>query len=70
MRAATIILCVFRFIFIKRRKIESASEAIAFSKLRMIFKYGVTFCMTCFSVECISALRNRIAAWVGSFLVI
>jgi ABC-2 type transport system permease protein len=28
----------------KKRKLESASEAIAFSNLRLLFKYGVTFC--------------------------
>ncbi|SFB07001.1 DUF6449 domain-containing protein [Bacillus sp. cl95] len=28
----------------KRRKLEAASEAIAFPKMRAIFKYGVTFC--------------------------
>lgn len=28
----------------KKRKLEAASEAIAFPKMRAIFKYGVTFC--------------------------
>ncbi|MGG1676938.1 multidrug ABC transporter permease [Neobacillus sp. NRS-1170] len=29
----------------KKRNLETASEAIAFPKLRSVFKYGVTFCM-------------------------
>lgn len=43
--AATLILYGLSLYFYKRRKVESASEAIAFPKLRSIFKYGVTFCV-------------------------
>jgi ABC-2 type transport system permease protein len=40
----TILLYGLSLLLYKKRKIESASEAIAFPKLRNIFKYGVTFC--------------------------
>nr|WP_263323608.1 DUF6449 domain-containing protein [Neobacillus sp. Marseille-Q6967] len=40
----TILLYVLALFFYKKRNLESASEAIAFPKLRSVFKYGVTFC--------------------------
>ncbi|TWE05153.1 ABC-2 type transport system permease protein [Neobacillus bataviensis] len=40
-----IVLYGLSIIFYKRRNLESASEAIAFPKLRSIFKYGLTFCV-------------------------
>ncbi|MDQ0219582.1 multidrug ABC transporter permease [Peribacillus cavernae] len=39
-----IVLYALSLFFYQRRKVETASEAIAFSNLRAIFKYGVTFC--------------------------
>lgn len=41
---SSIILYGLALFFYKKRKVESASEAIAVSKLRLVFKYGVTFC--------------------------
>lgn len=40
-------LCLYwlSLFFYKKRKLEAASEAISFIKLRSIFKYGVTFCI-------------------------
>lgn len=40
----TIALYGLALYFYKKRNLETASEAIAFSKLRSVFKYGVTFC--------------------------
>ncbi|WP_207789210.1 DUF6449 domain-containing protein [Neobacillus terrae] len=39
-----ILLYVFSLVLYKKRKLESASEAIAFKGLRGVFKYGATFC--------------------------
>lgn len=41
----TILFYVLALFFYKKRNLEAASEAIAFPKLRSVFKYGVTFCM-------------------------
>jgi ABC-2 type transport system permease protein len=41
----TILLYGLGLFFYKKRKLEAASEAIAFSKLRLVFKFGITFCM-------------------------
>lgn len=41
----TILLYGLSLYFYQKRKVESSSEAIAFPKLRVVFKYGVTFCM-------------------------
>jgi ABC-2 type transport system permease protein len=40
----TLILYVLSLFFYKKRRLEAASEPIAFSRLRVIFKYGTTFC--------------------------
>jgi ABC-2 type transport system permease protein len=40
----TIIFYILALFFYKKRNLEAASEAIAFPKLRLIFKYGATFC--------------------------
>jgi ABC-2 type transport system permease protein len=40
----TMILYVLALFFYKKRNLEAASEAIAFPKLRSVFKYGATFC--------------------------
>lgn len=44
--AALLVICGLSLFFYKKRKIESASETIAFPKLRSVFKYGMTFCFT------------------------
>ncbi|ULT57640.1 DUF6449 domain-containing protein [Neobacillus drentensis] len=41
----TIVLYGLSLFFYKKRNLEAASEAIAFPKLRSVFKYGVTFCV-------------------------
>lgn len=41
----SIIIYWLSLFFYKKRKTEAASEAIAFTNLRSVFKYGVTFCM-------------------------
>jgi ABC-2 type transport system permease protein len=40
----TIILYLLSLYFYKKRNLEAASEAIAFPKLRCVFKYGAAFC--------------------------
>ncbi|MEH7332406.1 multidrug ABC transporter permease [Neobacillus drentensis] len=40
-----IVLYGLALLLYKKRYLERASEAIAFPKLRSVFKYGVTFCM-------------------------
>ncbi len=44
--AAFLVIYGLSLFFYKKRKIESASETIAFPKLRSVFKYGMTFCFT------------------------
>lgn len=44
--AALLVFYGFSLFLYKIRKIESATEAIAFPKLRFVFKYGLTFCVT------------------------
>ncbi|WP_284036862.1 multidrug ABC transporter permease [Neobacillus sp. 114] len=40
----TLVLYGLSLFFYKKRNLESASEAIAFPKLRSVFKYGTAFC--------------------------
>ncbi|PFO09727.1 multidrug ABC transporter permease [Bacillus sp. AFS076308] len=40
-----IVLYGLSIFFYKKRNLEAASEAIAFPKIRSVFKYGITFCM-------------------------
>ncbi|MBB6447736.1 DUF6449 domain-containing protein [Bacillus benzoevorans] len=42
----SLILYGLSLYFYQKRMIESASEAIAFPKIRIVFKYGMTFCFT------------------------
>ncbi|RBW68277.1 DUF6449 domain-containing protein [Bacillus taeanensis] len=46
--AAAITLTALSLVIYKKRKNEAASQAIAFSKLRPVFKYGLTFCTMLF----------------------
>ena len=41
----TILLYFLGLFFYKKRKVEAASEAIAFSNLKAVFKYGAAFCV-------------------------
>lgn len=43
----------------KKRKIEAASEAIAFNGLRIVFKYGVAFCMMLLGGMYFDAMQNE-----------
>jgi ABC-2 type transport system permease protein len=62
--ALTIILYGVSLYLYKKRKTESASEAIAFSKLRTIFKYGVTFCTMLFGGVYFSAVQSNSFIWM------
>ena len=50
--------------FYKKRKLEAASEAIAYVKLRSIFKYGVTFCTMLFGGVYFSEVQNTNFGWI------
>ena len=60
----TILLYLLALYFYKKRKTERASEAIAFSKLRSIFKYGVTFCFMLFGGAYFSAVQSNSVGWM------
>ncbi|MBM4762760.1 DUF6449 domain-containing protein [Bacillus sp. B15-48] len=49
--------------FYKKRKIESASEAIAFVRLRGVFKYGVTFCTMLLGGMYFGEVQNNSTFW-------
>lgn len=50
---------VLSLILYKKRKIEAASEAIAFFSLKVIFKYGVAFCMMLLGGMYFDAMQNK-----------
>jgi ABC-2 type transport system permease protein len=60
----TLILYIVSLYFYKKRKSESASEAIAFPKMRAIFKYGVTFCMMLFGGMYFSEVQANSLVWM------
>ena len=60
----TILLYLLSLYLYKKRKTESASEAIAFSKLRSIFKYGITFCTMLFGGVYFSAVQSNSFVWM------
>lgn len=53
------ILYVLSLFIYKKRKVESASEAIAFASLKVIFKYGVAFCTMMFGGMYFDAMENQ-----------
>ncbi|MEH7418456.1 DUF6449 domain-containing protein [Neobacillus drentensis] len=59
----TIVLYGLSIIFYKKRNLESASEAIAFPKLRSIFKYGVTFCVMLLGGSYFQEVSYRSFSW-------
>lgn len=59
-----ILLYLLSLYFYKKRKTEGASEAIAFSKLRLVFKYGVTFCTMLLGGMYFSAMQSNSFGWV------
>ncbi|WP_053363041.1 DUF6449 domain-containing protein [Bacillus sp. FJAT-27251] len=60
----TIILYLVSLFFYKKRKSESASQAIAFSRLSAIFKYGVTFCMMLFGGMYFNEVQANSLVWM------
>jgi len=60
---AAVLLYFLAWFFFKKRKVESASEAIAFSKLRLIFKYGITFCMMLLGGMYFSEVQSGSLGW-------
>jgi ABC-2 type transport system permease protein len=55
--------CLSLYLY-KRRKIESSTEAIAFPKLRSIFKYGVTACTMLFGGMYFGEVQNNSIGWI------
>ncbi|SEN22135.1 ABC-2 type transport system permease protein [Mesobacillus persicus] len=60
----TIVLYGLSLFLYKKRKIESASEAIAFPKLRSFFKYGVTFCAMLLSGMYFGEVQTNSLGWM------
>lgn len=54
-----IFLYILSLLIYKKRKIESASEAIAFHSLKRIFKYGVAFCTMLLGGMYFEAMQNQ-----------
>lgn len=54
-----IVLYILSLFIYKKRKIESASEAIAFKSLKLIFKYGVAFCSMLLGGMYFEAMQNQ-----------
>jgi ABC-2 type transport system permease protein len=57
--ALVLVLYFLSLYLYKKRKIEAASEAIAFNGLRIIFKYGVAFCMMLLGGMYFDAMQNK-----------
>ncbi|MBS8264298.1 multidrug ABC transporter permease [Mesobacillus boroniphilus] len=57
-----VLISYFLSLFIyKKRKIEAASEAIAFNGLKVVFKYGAAFCMMLLGGMYFDAMQNEFA---------
>ncbi|MBT2641305.1 multidrug ABC transporter permease [Bacillus sp. ISL-41] len=56
-----IISYVLSLLIYKKRNIEAASEAIAFRALKVVFKYGVAFCMMLLGGMYFDAMQNKFA---------
>ncbi|WNF21086.1 DUF6449 domain-containing protein [Mesobacillus jeotgali] len=59
--ALVLVLYFLSLYLYKKRNIEAASEAIAFNGLRIIFKYGVAFCMMLLGGMYFDAMQNKFA---------
>ncbi|WP_121613263.1 DUF6449 domain-containing protein [Mesobacillus foraminis] len=68
--ALTLLLYCMSLYLYKRRKIESSTEAIAFPKLRSLFKYGVTFCTMLVGGVYFSEVQNNSTGWIAFGYVI
>ncbi|WP_318502535.1 DUF6449 domain-containing protein [Bacillus sp. T3] len=62
--ALALLLYSLSFYFYKKRKIEVTSEAIAYSNLRVVFKYGVTTCVMLFGGVYFSEVQNTDLTWI------
>lgn len=65
----SVVLYVLSLIIYKKRKIESASEAIAFSSLKAFFKYGVTFCSMLLGGMYFNSAQNQEGWMVFGYVV-
>lgn len=59
--AIVLVLYFLSLYLYKKRNIEAASEAIAFNGLRIVFKYGVAFCMMLLGGMYFDAMQNKFA---------
>lgn len=59
-----ILFYVLALFFYKKRNLEAASEAIAFPKLRLLFKYGLTFGMMMLGGMYFNELSNSGFEWI------
>jgi ABC-2 type transport system permease protein len=59
--AFVVIIYVLSLLIYKKRRIEAASEAIAFRSLKIVFKYGVAFCMMLLGGMYFDAMQNKFA---------
>lgn len=55
------VLYILSLFIYKKRNIEAASEAIAFKGLKVVFKYGVAFCMMLLGGMYFDAMQDRFA---------
>jgi ABC-2 type transport system permease protein len=60
----TVFLYGLSLFLYKKRNIESASEAIAFPKLRAVFKYGVTFCTMLLGGMYFGEVQSNSISWM------
>jgi ABC-2 type transport system permease protein len=63
-----LVLYALSLFLYKKRNIESASEAIAFNGLRIVFKYGVAFCMMLLGGMYFDAMQNEFAWLIFGYL--
>ncbi|MED3563188.1 DUF6449 domain-containing protein [Bacillus xiapuensis] len=60
----SILLYGLSLFFYKKRRLEAASEAIAFVNLRSVFKYGVTICVMLVGGMYFSTVQNSSTGWI------
>ncbi|WP_141433543.1 DUF6449 domain-containing protein [Bacillus sp. 03113] len=58
---ASIVLYYFSLYFYKKRKVENASQAIVFSSLKEVFKYGTTFCTMLFGAMYFREVQGQLS---------
>lgn len=62
--ALTVIACALAIYIYRKRKVEAASQAIAFRPLRPVFLYGVTFCSMLLGGLYFGAIQEGDLTWV------